>query len=246
MARVANIPYCFPQINRKGREMTRFQWEKRKNILFKTEVKKRGQMDSKFFRVPSHPEIKYAIGRVMTLAKTMSGSKIKLIFTGHGIGGTYALSAAFYISSGLVEGYPFGRKFEIQVITFGQPRMGDSKFVEKVHRENLVEIYRVTNRNDYVSQFPKKSIDNVQYWHTDTEYWITGIEDCDCGSMAGQKIGNGLYKVYQCPGYSPNGQKQFGENLECNAGTDGSSSVAHFGPWFGTTFGNCQQFFPAK
>ncbi|KAG9299135.1 hypothetical protein G9A89_020448 [Geosiphon pyriformis] len=251
MARVANIPYCFPQNNMWGPEMTRSQWEKRKNILSKQESKYGGRVDSKFCTAPADPNLQYVIIKVMTLATTVSGSKMKLIFTGHGIGGAYAFNTALTIltleKAGLLTTYQFNRKFEMQVITFGQPRLGNNKFVEMIHKEkNQVKIYRVTNGNDYVSQFPKKTKDNKQYWHIDTEYWIPGIEDCDCGSMAGQKNENGLYRVYQCPGYFPNGQKQFGENLECNAGTDGSSNFAHFGPWFGTTFGNCQHFLPVK
>ncbi|KAG9292341.1 hypothetical protein G9A89_015211 [Geosiphon pyriformis] len=270
MARVANIPYCFPQNNTEGdvflddkkeyiighfrgrcQEMTRLQWEKRQNILYKKESVTGARLDGKLCHSTNDPTTHYVIEKVITLSQKVSGSKIKLIFTGHGIGGAYALNMALSISllqkRGILNKFQLNRKIETQVITFGQPRMGNSKFVELVQRQNNnIKIYRVTNGNDYVSQLPKKSKDDIQYWHTDTEYWIPGSEDCDCGSIGEKKKDDDLYRVYQCPSYFPKSQKRFGENLECNAGTDGSSNLAHYGPWFGTTFGNCQNFFPVK
>ncbi|KAG9299145.1 hypothetical protein G9A89_020458 [Geosiphon pyriformis] len=147
MPRVANTPYCFPQNNMWGPEMTRSQWEKRKNILSKEESKYGGIVDPKLFTAVADPKLQYVILKVMTLAKTVFGSKMKLIFTGHGIGGAYALNAALTIltleKAGLLTTSQFNRKFEMQ---------------------DQLKIYRVTNGNDYVSQFPKKTKDDKQYW----------------------------------------------------------------------------------
>ncbi|KAG9299865.1 hypothetical protein G9A89_002872 [Geosiphon pyriformis] len=249
MARVANIPYCFPRNGSNGSEMTRSQWEKRKNFLNKKETITGGPVDSKFLvdenRIPIFKEI-------MALGEKISGQKARLIFTGHGTGGAYAVLMAFSVATfEMAGGFKMFQwpSLTIEVITFGQPRIGNSKNAEMIYkRKNRVKIYRVTNGNDYVSQFPKISNDGIQYWHTETEYWIPGIEDCDCSSITGEKDKNGLYKVYECPGFFPNAQKKFGENMDCNLGKDPGqnrlSNAAHFGPWFGTTFGDCQHFYP--
>lgn len=94
----------------------------------------------------------------------------RLVITGHSLGGSVAaLMAAFIASSSPEEPY------QPLLYTFGQPRVGDSKFAEVFHTV-LPDSKRVVHNRDIIVHYPFK----VSYWrgalynyhHTPGEVWL--------------------------------------------------------------------------
>ncbi|KAG9291906.1 hypothetical protein G9A89_004844 [Geosiphon pyriformis] len=275
MARIANIPYCkevkapfnYPRQNMlvdiflddqeniigyfRGPELKRTQWVTRKNHLFLPQKGTKILIDKSFTKQCGETTHISILNFVLNLTKKISGNKIQVIFTGHGIGGVYALNLMGYILASQINGATLketnGRRIFGKVVTFGQPRFGNNKFAQLFYRyKNDLHIFRVTHSNDFVSQYPKKDAVGEHYWHTETEYWIPR-DNCECPTLQSEIGENRLYTVYKCPGYYPSRQ-QYGENPvnECNVGRNGASDSANFGPWFDTTFGDCRNFYPVQ
>ncbi|KAG9293486.1 hypothetical protein G9A89_009210 [Geosiphon pyriformis] len=95
--------------------------------------------------------------------------KCYIEFTGFGDGGGkfYAVFAALR----------YAKRFKVKpiVVTFGQPRMGDTYFAYIV--STYLQMYRVTYADDYIPAFP---FGNKDLWPLSTEYWIPKQEQCDC------------------------------------------------------------------
>ncbi|KAG9293385.1 hypothetical protein G9A89_003822 [Geosiphon pyriformis] len=161
----------------------------------------------------------------------------KIYFTGHGIGGAYAVIAAMAVLDSPLESN--GVKLpEVIVVTFGQPRIGGIIFAEEINKLNL-KIFRVTNGSDYVSRL---YLDNLHYIHHETEYWINNL-GCDC-PMSVDGFGEAKnFKVYKCTGAIDGFNA--GENPKCNkrqfAVSNEEAERAHLGPYFGITMGNCRK-----
>ncbi|KAG9301244.1 hypothetical protein G9A89_012627 [Geosiphon pyriformis] len=169
-------------------------------------------------------------------------------FTGHGIGGAYALLAALeyqklsptqkiklHGSTFLIKEWP------INVVTFGTPRVGNEIFADSVNKAFYAGdyIYRVTHSNDWVP----RSLSKENFVHHERELWITKPDDCDCrkiNRLHQSYTADKNYAVYECPGFRVG--SDYGENLNCNVGTlDGEGDVAaHYGPYFGITIGDCK------
>ena len=83
--------------------------------------------------------------------------------TGHSLGGAMAALAATSISK---SGYMSSDK--IKLITFGEPRVGNSDFAAAV--DKLVPYtFRVIHALDLVAHFPPKG--KMGYYHHKTEIW---------------------------------------------------------------------------
>ncbi|KAG9306407.1 hypothetical protein G9A89_018290 [Geosiphon pyriformis] len=153
---------------------------------------------------------------------TKETKNYKYRLVGHGLGGAHAVLLALTLR----------RRFpdnDIQVYTFGQPRIGDLNFAKHAN-EKIYPIFRVTNANDYVPHFPL-SDENGQklFKHLGTEYWITREQNCDCQ--------NQTFEVYRCSSTETNF-----ENTECNGGaqiSNGYISNPHNGPYFGYDMSLC-------
>ncbi|KAG9294518.1 hypothetical protein G9A89_008629 [Geosiphon pyriformis] len=158
----------------------------------------------------------------------------KVYFTGHGVGGVYAVLAGLYILESYYEKVlPELSKpliVEFLAITFGQPRIGTSQFACLINKR--LKVYRVTIYNDYFPHFPIGN-DKMIEVHHDTEYWISE-EDCYCSNqIEGNSQLKYQSKIYEC--LNDNGQlfeKKEKENLKGNLGTDGLGELVHFGPYF--------------
>ncbi|KAG9306492.1 hypothetical protein G9A89_008428 [Geosiphon pyriformis] len=261
-AAVANIPYCnfFYENNKKaimgyfrGLEMTHQQWKKERFNLKQYKTRSGDSyLDDRWAKEFEGREtgngkdsflIKRIIQAVVSLANATvtKGQSFDVYLTGHGIGGVYAqIAAVTLVSLGIqeiIKHYLPDRLMKVTLFTFGQPRTGDEKFAKIVNSyKNELTVYRVTNRNDFVPQFPKRDfLSYRRYAHAETEFWISEI-DCDCHERPSY---SDSFAIYKCPGFLKK-KKKFGENQNCNAGTDGSSSSANFGPYIGTTFGDCR------
>ncbi|KAI6185989.1 Lipase-3 domain-containing protein [Aphelenchoides besseyi] len=83
--------------------------------------------------------------------------------TGHSLGGSVASIAATYI----LNTYNLENE-RIKLVTFGQPRTGDTDFAAG-HNLRLPRSYRVTHRRDIVPHIPPEKFEN--YWHHESEVW---------------------------------------------------------------------------
>ncbi|KAG9294516.1 hypothetical protein G9A89_008627 [Geosiphon pyriformis] len=175
-------------------------------------------------------------------------SKAQFWFTGHGIGGAYALLAALYFKKFLTgkwgKNWPVFES-SVYVATFGAPRIGNDNFAELV---NLVfwplraKLFRITHSNDWI---PRDFLAKGSYRHHDTEYWIAE-PDCNCKTtpLGGPTI-DGKHVIYECPGFKRGAYS--GENGQCNLNTTTEAEVEqsnqrpHYGPYFGVFFNDCNQ-----
>ncbi|KAG9293213.1 hypothetical protein G9A89_010584 [Geosiphon pyriformis] len=159
-------------------------------------------------------------------------NEIPLSFTGHGIGGAYAVLTALEFAKEVI----IGTKLHINIFifTFGQPRIGNGGFSSFVN--DVYPMYRITHTNDPVPQFPLVDDKGEKYYHHNTEYWIA--HDCNC-LETNTTI---EYVVYKCPGYELE-RDDVREHPDCNSkqgGPEEDAIQAHYGSYFGTTMGDCK------
>ncbi|KAG9285303.1 hypothetical protein G9A89_001437 [Geosiphon pyriformis] len=254
MAKFAEKPYLSPRGNRLGLEVPDVVADFEELALYKEFIifvgsRKRMGPQEWASRIPSLQKYK-KIGKALVdgewlrnsvdialkaqrfiidfLKNTNAFVGLKIYFTGHGLGGVYALLAAVQLKETFSEVFRGDPNISIEwiVVTFGEPRIGNAYFAKYVN--SLLTLYRVTNKNDHFPHQPKIHPIEPEYMHHELEYWIS--DDCDCAEI------NGEPKIYKCPGYNIKASLRYGENPECSLSTDGSSTTAHFGPYFGTTF----------
>ncbi|KAG9288029.1 hypothetical protein G9A89_017624 [Geosiphon pyriformis] len=172
-------------------------------------------------------------------------------FTGFGIGAAFAVFAALEYKRNHM-------KSSINLITFGQPRIGDELFVIYTQRM-LDKVWRVTHGDDWLPNFPIHGFDRerkipsglksksprIIYKHFQKEFWIES--SCDCSNS----------NVYLCYHTAT-----LNEHEDCNArnhlhnvlypGNSWEDAIKsyrkfhpddeHFGSYFGyTMFQNCPQ-----
>ncbi|KAG9293219.1 hypothetical protein G9A89_010590 [Geosiphon pyriformis] len=252
----ANVPYCFDKEKWKGLELDfpnvtgpdikKNEWGPHK---FQDDIPQRHRQWkwSPEWRaaVITWPVINAAKAKIELLSQQLDDEKVNLYFVGHGVGGIYAAYLAVVLAQLREQNdiIMLMKRFKIFVITYGQPRFGNNAAVKIVNRfidEKALRIYRVTHANDYFPHHPSPKIVNKisnRYWHTEREYWIPDSA-CDCSDGKVDKN----YKLFDCAGFHEKDPNGYGENKQCNLGTDGSGESAHYGPYFGTTFGDCQKF----
>ncbi|KAG9304092.1 hypothetical protein G9A89_006002 [Geosiphon pyriformis] len=159
----------------------------------------------------------------------------KFFFTGHAVGGAYALLAALF----------FKRWYEnhimptdmIWVVTFGAPRIGNPEFARLASQYfnswRLIRSLRVTHTNDWL---PREFLPASNYKHVTKEIWISE-PDCDCEKLRYNYVTiDGRHRLYDCD----NVNRELIENLECNLGTIGYSRTFKPDIYFGVRFGDCK------
>ncbi|KAG9294521.1 hypothetical protein G9A89_008632 [Geosiphon pyriformis] len=168
---------------------------------------------------------------------TATNESIKVYMTGHGIGGGYAALLGIIMGANINVDKYAKMKFDfrplyIYIVTFGQSRIGDKQLASLANRMGhwnpFFKIYRVTNSNDFAPHQPSFTEEGAKLIHFGKEYWIS--DSCNCTNF------------YVCPGDYLLGEVPYGESEECNLSTDGLGFNEHFGPYFGTTFGDCSNF----
>ncbi|KAG9298796.1 hypothetical protein G9A89_015817 [Geosiphon pyriformis] len=200
--------------------------------------------------------------RLSTIAKSILRERNvpikKVIFTGHGVGGAYAVIAGltWRIESMLSDqnnrlpGVKLS-SFETQVVTFGAPRIGNVIFARLVNK--VLDVIRITHGNDHVPHYPDSGSGENLLQHHETEFWIRPNCDCQPGDQADE--------IFECHGFHHDERQRkqkfisnesllpegvmSGENPECNSGqsiTDVPNDLIHRGPYFGYEMGNCQNF----
>ncbi|KAG9307835.1 hypothetical protein G9A89_023400 [Geosiphon pyriformis] len=161
-------------------------------------------------------------------------------FTGHGIGGAFAILAALeFLHSTQRRPSMFPKvKYGVQAITFGQPRIGTPNFAEYINKH--LNVFRVTHTDDFV---PQNGNPRGEFEHHELEYWISE-PDCHCdGSIKNPKSLIEYDKaLFICHGVKRNIVAGTGENLECNAGQPISNNrlmSPHYGPYFNIKMREC-------
>ncbi|KAG9298485.1 hypothetical protein G9A89_003953 [Geosiphon pyriformis] len=118
----------------------------------------------------------------------------KIIFTGSFIRGALAVLFALDTKKWLIE-KNLMPKYQIEVITFGSPRMGNLQFAQYVN--SRLQVFRVTHGDSYLPQIPIQTNGNAGYFHFEKEYWIKPVKSCDCPPEKATIIG---YELYVCFG----------------------------------------------
>ncbi|KAG9289596.1 hypothetical protein G9A89_014331 [Geosiphon pyriformis] len=158
-------------------------------------------------------------------------------FTGFGRAGIIAVYAAL----------EFASEYAVKptVVSFGQPQMGNKKFVEFVATQ--ITLYRVTYRDDFTPSVPKYGYTSdgkaIGYIQLSGEYWIPFQDQCECSPLftktSDLEPSVKFPSVYKCfevgtlnehPDCNKNRNKrrrQDGRLIRTNEGND------HFGPYFG-------------
>ncbi|KAF7637800.1 Lipase_3 domain-containing protein, partial [Meloidogyne graminicola] len=113
----------------------------------------------------------------------------ELWITGHSLGGALAAISAAKIAKSRVI-----KPELIKLVTFGQPRTGDSGFALGINRALPFFTYRITRSRDLVVHVPPRSFENYAHFKTEIFYdnemnpgdrWIKcigGDEDKDCAN----------------------------------------------------------------
>ncbi|KAG9291267.1 hypothetical protein G9A89_021769 [Geosiphon pyriformis] len=221
----------------RGNEMNIEKWKQRETIQRLYPGLDDGYVDKMFYSRFQKVE-KNLLERLGTF---LNGDFQQSIFrfTGHGEGGVFA-ALAFH------KKFPF---IDSNIITFGQPRMGNGWFANYVN--NLFpNAIRVTHSDDYVSQYPDKS---NGYQHHQTEYWISDDLNCNCPDPQLLKNNTEItaFNVFKCTGKISEELPAHGyllENLQCNNKKRAnvfSGLSSHFGPYFGKMMGFCPPPYPS-
>ncbi|KAG9288164.1 hypothetical protein G9A89_020470 [Geosiphon pyriformis] len=140
-----------------------------------------------------------------------------LIMTGSDSGGVYAIFTALALK---FRGESSSVK-DVEVYTFGQPRIGDKAFAQLVTEKLIVR--RVVHQSDPIPHRPQIS---QGYLHFDTEYW-----DKTIGTNGGE--------VFKCDGIKDQSRRLMGENPQCSASATGLASIEHEGPYLFKTVKDC-------
>ncbi|KAG9289566.1 hypothetical protein G9A89_002339 [Geosiphon pyriformis] len=154
---------------------------------------------------------------------------INVIFTGHGVGGAYAILLAMKILTTSTLFNELKQKsgkssIKFKAITFGQPRVGNFPFARLVN--GALEVYRITNENDPFVHLPKK-IKGQRFGHHEREYWITE-NNCECRTIESE---TDTFKLYECPSFTGDVSLNADESSECSLSTDTSHEDAHLNHW---------------
>ena len=121
----------------------------------------------------------------------MKYPEYKIIFSGHSMGGAIAVLAALDFT----ELYGLGER--TSVFTYGQPRVGNSKFCAYLEQQPFYpRYYRIVKQGDPVAAIPGISLgyadcgNIVEYKESNDTEFCKGTSDQDCGRarLAGSKI----------------------------------------------------------
>jgi len=115
-----------------------------------------------FYKVYDYlkPDITQAISNVLDKYPTSS-----ILLTGHSMGGIATIHA-FELATGNVNN-SFNQLYDIQLITFGSPRIGNNEFADKFNQLPISST-RVTHYYDMVPHVPQEFL---HYCHVHGEVW---------------------------------------------------------------------------
>jgi triacylglycerol lipase len=112
-------------------------------------------------------EIKQQPGIKRILMELLTKKKRPIFVTGHSLGGAMAVLGAAACGIELKQALPELNDLVISLYTYGQPRVGDEKFLGQLEK-NVPLIFRVVNNNDVVARIPVdlvKKVSLLEYQH---------------------------------------------------------------------------------
>ncbi|KAG9293814.1 hypothetical protein G9A89_019152 [Geosiphon pyriformis] len=216
-----------------GKILTYEEWLVRRTRVIGFPEIANNRLDMEFWNKGS-VGAKILLRKLKEVLKQYPHEILTFYFTGHDVGGVWAVLTAFLLIRGILPTLPRER---LIVTTFGQPRFLNGLFCR--YMKSIMTIYRVTLKDDYVPSFPVVTRDAFN--HFPEEYWISN-ETCDCTSEPAI--------VYHCLSDKiphkwrhEQGEIIFEEHPFCNAQFHGQTPErnVHNGPYFGYTFGSCPQ-----
>ncbi|KAG9297456.1 hypothetical protein G9A89_020857 [Geosiphon pyriformis] len=171
----------------------------------------------------------------------------QIFFVGHAIGGAYASIAGirWAMQRYLITESNLWPEIDMkdmgqQVITFGAPRIGNSRFSRFAN--DVIAHHRITHGNDHAPQFP---LDRLKWNHFGFEIWIEPLENCNCPD----DVNFHPYSYWDCNNkFLQETQRRIwlekwsSENMECNGGQsiiNVPDDLFHNGPYFGIRMGDC-------
>ncbi|KAG9288664.1 hypothetical protein G9A89_006765 [Geosiphon pyriformis] len=273
MAQMANIPFCknsdtmtikekgiignIISVEKSGKifgyfrgpEMNAKEWARRKSDFMKFNIAPKGwSVDNTWAKPFLALDGPFAtiLSKIIHYCEQMKKVEPEIYLTGHGIGGVYALYVGILLhgSRSIFEKTIPGQTRHLTIVTFGQPRPGNEKLAQFIQfKKKNFKVYRVTNKDDMVPHYPIKSSQGKRYSHVGSEYWISDIS-CDCSTKNPKTKDSLSFALYECPSVFSEDSDGVGENMNCNLGTLGTSTSTHYGPYFGTTFGRCEDYQP--
>ncbi|KAI9347272.1 Alpha/Beta hydrolase protein [Obelidium mucronatum] len=95
---------------------------------------------------------------------------VNLLFTGHSLGGALATIAAADVYQHLSQDI---KPSQVSLLTFGQPRVGNSIFSTWINSFNFTNSLRITNQDDWTPHLPP---DFSGFKHFHKELWIANKE----------------------------------------------------------------------
>ncbi|KAG9305239.1 hypothetical protein G9A89_001501 [Geosiphon pyriformis] len=169
----------------RGPEITRKQMSQ---TVFKLSDGKIWKVDSKWWEILTlsmREEFTFTTIELIKKKRNQMVPNLPILIDliGHGVGGA-------------------NQNYLMVVYTFGSPRVGDSQFGRTVNE--AFSVIRITNSNDFAPHYPKISTTGERYLHAGQEYWLPA-QDCNCPIDK--------YIMYECPGFFPQDENRYGENL---------------------------------
>ncbi|KAG9285245.1 hypothetical protein G9A89_002141 [Geosiphon pyriformis] len=239
----------------KGKTLTKKEWLKRQITLTSFQFGRwpyvKAQVDQEWYK-DVQLMMPFIFKRINSLVFIMRdniwvGEKeelkfVNVFFTGHGIGGAYAVLAAIKFEDEITrkESKLPPEIGDVRAFSFGQPRIGSPDFARQLRMNYDGLIYRLTHTNDFVPRIPNGK--NSGFLHHLREFWI-GYPTCDCelsDRLNTTPLIDGQYRLYDCEKYFDD-TGTVGENMACNEGQEDTeqTNLIHRGPYFGIKMGEC-------
>ncbi|KAG9306049.1 hypothetical protein G9A89_020244 [Geosiphon pyriformis] len=205
----------------RGIELSVREWQERRTSFVYYLSDENSRVDSEFynqFHQEHQPGSLSGANLIRNLVSKAGITEVQNInIVAHGVGGVYAIFAALDLN----RRWPH---LNIDVYTYGQPRIGNKFFARFVESNDKIYVYRVTHSNDYITQMPL--IKFKGFLHHNMEYWIALA--CPCENPV----------VYKCFGNTVD-DGFFEENQWCNAQYNEIVDFSHKGPYFESVMGIC-------
>jgi len=120
----------------------------------------------------------------------------ELYITGHSLGGALSTIFGYYISNKINK--------NINIITFGSPRVGDINFYENFNKISNISLLRVVNDNDIIVSLPK-----INYYHVGkvlelNELKVDIYDSKDIGYFKNSTLSNYSLNDHFCLNYYKN------------------------------------------
>lgn len=124
------------------------------NYIYTTGFRKNKQygfkLETEYSRIYFHLFREKVMNKVKQILGTKGKSNYNIDFTGHSIGGSIALLAAYDLIKTATINQAVNK---VKVYTFGQLRIGDNDFVKRVE-STVTNLFKIVKKDDYIMRTP--------------------------------------------------------------------------------------------